>query len=145
MNTKQVTVRFLKNHNGSPILRRMGYNKHIPVRVTEFIEATDLVPKGWAPWFWIVVSENAPFSWGDNNFVLFMAESTLSSDSFIALSGSPTIEKERNPCVTSTSTSTNCASSPFIAPEKTLLGMRIFYHKTKIRGNLGFLFCGKNI
>jgi hypothetical protein len=37
------------------------------VQTCEFISATDLVPKGWDKWFWEKISEDAPFSWGDNN------------------------------------------------------------------------------
>src|SRR3989338_5358097 len=39
------------------------------------------------------------------------------------LSGSPTIVKDRNPCDTSISTSTNCASNPTMAAEKTFEGI----------------------
>lgn len=39
----------------------------ITVHTCEFISATDLIPKGWDMWFWDVVSEDAPFSWGGNN------------------------------------------------------------------------------
>ena len=64
-------------------------------------------------------------AWGERSLELFMAASTLSSASLMALSGSPTIEKDRSPCDTSISTSTSLASSPIIAAEKTLLGMKI--------------------
>ena len=33
----------------------------------EFIEATSIVPREWDMWFWALISDNAPFSWGDNN------------------------------------------------------------------------------
>ena len=33
----------------------------------EFIEATTLIPNNWTNWFWGLISESAPFSWGDNN------------------------------------------------------------------------------
>jgi hypothetical protein len=32
-----------------------------------FIPASRLVPTDWIRWFWEAISENAPFSWGDNN------------------------------------------------------------------------------
>lgn len=38
-----------------------------------FVELTSLVPKGWGPWFYSAISENAPFSWGDNNRTLVTA------------------------------------------------------------------------
>ncbi len=37
------------------------------IQSCEFISATDLVPRGWDNWFWAEISEDAPFSWGDNN------------------------------------------------------------------------------
>src|SRR3989344_3300749 len=52
-----------------------------------------------------------------------MAASMRSLDSSTALSASPTMVNERNPFETSTSISTNLASSPAIAAEKTLLGI----------------------
>ena len=39
----------------------------------EFVSATDLVPGTWRGWFWELISENAPFSWGDNNRSLVTA------------------------------------------------------------------------
>ena len=39
----------------------------------EFISATDVVPKSWDSWFWALISENAPFSWGDNDRSLIAA------------------------------------------------------------------------
>lgn len=37
------------------------------VQTCQFVSVTDLVPKSWKGWFWDAISENAPFSWGDNN------------------------------------------------------------------------------
>ena len=37
------------------------------VQTCEFVSATDLVPRRWNNWFWAQISDNAPFSWGDNN------------------------------------------------------------------------------
>lgn len=39
----------------------------------EFIEGTSIVPDGWEHWFWVAISESAPFSWGDNNRSLVTA------------------------------------------------------------------------
>lgn len=43
------------------------------IQTCEFISATDLVPEDWVGWFWELISENAPFSWGDNNRSLITA------------------------------------------------------------------------
>lgn len=40
------------------------------VETCEFIPATLLVPDSWDSWFWERISEDAPFSWGDNNRTL---------------------------------------------------------------------------
>ena len=42
--------------------------------VVELVEITSLVPEHWASWFYAVISEDAPFSWGDNNRTLVTAE-----------------------------------------------------------------------
>jgi len=47
----------------------------IRVRMCEFVSSTDLVPRGWHDWFWEAISENAPFSWGDNNRSMVTASS----------------------------------------------------------------------
>lgn len=39
----------------------------------EYIPMTAIVPKGWESWMWNVLSEDAPFSWGDNNRTLVRA------------------------------------------------------------------------
>jgi hypothetical protein len=39
-----------------------------------FIEVSDLVPKSWLSWFWTLISEKAPFNWGDNNRTLVTAD-----------------------------------------------------------------------
>ena len=41
----------------------------------EFVPATSLVPRSWDCWFWERFSENAPFTWGDNNRSLVDFES----------------------------------------------------------------------
>ena len=38
-----------------------------------FVPASSLVPKAWSEWFWTLISENAPFSWGNNNRSLVTA------------------------------------------------------------------------
>jgi hypothetical protein len=43
-------------------------------QTVEFIEGSDIVPKGWRDWFWGQFSENAPFSWGDNNRTFITAQ-----------------------------------------------------------------------
>ena len=47
--------------------------KTIKVQTCDFVSATDIVPRGWDKWFWESISENAPFSWGDNNRSLVTA------------------------------------------------------------------------
>lgn len=37
------------------------------IETCEFVPATSLVPRSWDSWFWSAFSENAPFTWGDNN------------------------------------------------------------------------------
>lgn len=39
----------------------------------EYIELSDLVPESWRDWFYGLISEDAPFSWGDNNRTLVTA------------------------------------------------------------------------
>lgn len=38
-----------------------------------FRPITSLVPDSWRDWFWVLISDNAPFSWGDNNRTLVTA------------------------------------------------------------------------
>lgn len=45
----------------------------VNVEKCEFVAATSLIPRKWDSWFWGVISENAPFSWGDNNRSLVTA------------------------------------------------------------------------
>jgi len=40
----------------------------------KFFEITSIVPSDWSHWFFQAISENAPFSWGDNNRTLVTAE-----------------------------------------------------------------------
>jgi len=48
--------------------------KHTLIETCQFIPASRLVPKAWTSWFWEVASQDAPFSWGDNNRTLVTAE-----------------------------------------------------------------------
>ena len=40
----------------------------------ELIELSSILPSGWGEWFSDMLSEGAPFSWGDNNRTLITAE-----------------------------------------------------------------------
>ena len=35
-----------------------------------FLPATTVIPRDWDDFFWAVIAENAPFSWGDNEHTL---------------------------------------------------------------------------
>jgi hypothetical protein len=39
----------------------------------DMVEVSSIVPENWAWWFYSIISENAPFSWGDNNRTLVTA------------------------------------------------------------------------
>lgn len=43
------------------------------VEVCEFVPVSEVVPEEWREWFWAELSEDAPFSWGDNNRSLVTA------------------------------------------------------------------------
>lgn len=45
------------------------------IKSCSFIELSDIVPAEWRDWFYTAISENAPFSWGDNNRTLVTASS----------------------------------------------------------------------
>jgi hypothetical protein len=65
--------------DGVKMLKHYGYisdktNKTLKVETCQFIRATNLVPKNWHNWFFYLFSEDAPFSWGDNNRTLITAE-----------------------------------------------------------------------
>ena len=51
----------------------MKKNK-IKLETCEFIPLTALIPEKWVDWFYERISENAPFSWGDNNRTLVDAD-----------------------------------------------------------------------
>ena len=52
-------------------------NKKIQKKTCEFVEFGSLIPKNWSParreQFFCDISDNAPFSWGDNNRTLVTA------------------------------------------------------------------------
>ncbi len=50
--------------------------KYTP-RALAYVNGTDLVPEDWGSWFWPRISEDAPFSWGDNSHSLVPLESFL--------------------------------------------------------------------
>jgi hypothetical protein len=43
-------------------------------KTIKIIEISDVVPQAWIGWFYGTISEDAPFSWGDNNRTLVTAE-----------------------------------------------------------------------
>lgn len=45
------------------------------IQTCNYVEATSLVPEQWVGWFWATISDNAPFSWGDNNRSMVTASS----------------------------------------------------------------------
>jgi len=49
----------------------------LKVQSIPFVQAVDVVPKQWHSWFWNVIADGAPFTWGDNDY------SIISMPSFI--------------------------------------------------------------
>jgi hypothetical protein len=39
----------------------------LPIQSCKYVCLTDITPKEWDGWFYLAISEDAPFSWGDNN------------------------------------------------------------------------------
>lgn len=39
----------------------------VKIETCKFVPASQVVPKAWQNWFWELFSEDAPFTWGDNN------------------------------------------------------------------------------
>ena len=75
MNVKQAAVKFFQQHDGySPILRRIGHKRQVPVHATEFIRITDLVPENWIHWFFGKLSETNKVTWGDANRTMITAD-----------------------------------------------------------------------
>jgi hypothetical protein len=48
--------------------------KDIVIESAKFVEVSTIVPDDWKDWFFANLSDNAPFSWGDNNRTLVSAE-----------------------------------------------------------------------
>ena len=67
MNLKQATCKFFRQRGDTPIIRRAGHKRKIPVFATEFIRLSDIVPEQWGDWFYEMLSETNKFTWGDNN------------------------------------------------------------------------------
>ena len=44
--------------------------KDLTIETAQFVEVSTIVPDTWKPWFFLHLSENAPFSWGDNDRTL---------------------------------------------------------------------------
>lgn len=42
-------------------------SKKIKIETCRFVPVTSIVPKNWWYWFYEAISDNAPFTWGDNN------------------------------------------------------------------------------
>jgi hypothetical protein len=51
--------------------------KDIVIQTAKFIELSTIIPQSWKDWFYCDISENAPFSWGDNNRTLIDADRFL--------------------------------------------------------------------
>ena len=41
--------------------------RKIKIQTCQFIPVSSLVPNHWGEWFYAAISDQAPFSWGDNN------------------------------------------------------------------------------
>lgn len=52
---------------------RRPLDRFITVETCRFIPVSSVVPAAWRSWFWQLVSEDAPFSWGANNRTLVTA------------------------------------------------------------------------
>jgi len=44
------------------------------INTCDYVDASDIVPKNWKPHFFAKLSEDAPFSWGDNNLTMVTAQ-----------------------------------------------------------------------
>lgn len=49
-------------------------NPSFNIQTCNFVCVTDIVPKEWTNWFFDMLSEDSPFSWGDNNRSLVSVE-----------------------------------------------------------------------
>lgn len=56
--------------------KQTKYNKmkNIQPQTAKYVEISEIVPNDWKDWFFNDLSENAPFSWGDNNRTLVSAD-----------------------------------------------------------------------
>ena len=45
------------------------------VYTAAYVHISDIVPSSWEGWFYTLVSETAPFTWGDNDVSLITADS----------------------------------------------------------------------
>ena len=45
----------------------------VKLEACKFVPIRAIVPEGWEDWFYNKISQNAPFSWGDNNRTLVTA------------------------------------------------------------------------
>ena len=54
-------------------MKKSKFDKDTNKYVVCFIPITRLVPAGWISWFYDMISQDAPFSWGDNNRTLITA------------------------------------------------------------------------
>lgn len=63
----------------SPYLHHEVFDVEVPLPETccEFTPLTSLVPKAWEGWFYEAISDGAPFSWGDNDRSLILADRFL--------------------------------------------------------------------
>jgi hypothetical protein len=44
--------------------------KDLQIDTLQSVGVTQIIPKEWEDWIWTGLSDNAPFSWGDNNHSL---------------------------------------------------------------------------
>ena len=61
----------------------------------DFVPATALIPRSWDSWFWGAISENAPFTWGDNNLSLVDFPSFMNHVTAVFDSGSMRVPKNQ--------------------------------------------------
>jgi hypothetical protein len=48
--------------------------KKIKVQTCKFVPVSSLVPDSWGLWFYDAITQDAPFSWGDNNRTMITAQ-----------------------------------------------------------------------
>ncbi len=47
------------------------------VHAIAFVQVSDLVPQSWYDWFWEVIADGAPFTWGDNDYSIIAVSSFI--------------------------------------------------------------------